>query len=983
MERKLASVLFVDLVNSTGDVVASDPEVVRRRVNSFFGHVSRCIETHGGTVEKFAGDAVMAAFGIPRAHEDDAERALRAALAIQQHMVELGVEVRMGVEAGEVVVEDGDSTFATGEAVNLAARLQQAAPVGQIFVGPGAHRLAQGRIEFESVGDLELRGLPEEITVRRALCASDGHGRVMGSLEAPLVGRDTELDLLENTFERLVRNGRPHLFTIYGEPGVGKSRLAREFVASIEGATVLSGRCLPYGEGITYWPIAEMIKASAGITDDDPVETAQEKLLECCEDEEVADLLGLASGLLAAFETGERSQQEIAWAAREWAEKLAEVQPLVLVFEDIHWAEDPLLELVEHIAERAREAPILILCLARPELVENRPAWGGGRLRATAIELEPLPPDESERLVEALLADAELPEDVVADLLDKTEGNPLFVEETIRMLAEGNGVGPKTPIPDTLQALIAARIDRLPTAEKVLLQRAAVVGRVFWGGSLAHLSPELDDLDELIDGLLLRDLVQQQPRSTITGERAYRFKHVLIREVAYATLAKSARAAYHARFAEWLHERAGDELLEIRAYHLDQASALHAELDGAPPAELAVDAAEALESAGRRALAREAYRTARKLLVRSVELESTLERRWLAARAASRLNDWPVVAAEMDEVRQAAAAAGERKIHGRALTALAQVALYQRADVPRAHTLMDEALEVLSDAGHIETRFEALVVRADIANMLGDSADQEHYLLKALETVREADRTDLEAEATRALASAYLVTNDVQKARPLAERALELAAASGSLLARAQALQVHAAVQETVGAVDEAIETYEQSVALHEEIGFSVGVAYANNHLGRLALLKGDLRTAERRLRDAIKILKPLGDRGHLCESQRRLAQVLVADGRIDEAERYALEARETVGPEDAFSLISTKTALGVVRAAQGRDDEAEQLLREAADEIMASTFRSAEDQVLEPLVEFLRSRGRADEAEPLEARLGELYPAYAKSTAA
>ena len=333
---------------------------------------------------------------------------------------------------------------------------------------------------------------------------------------------------------------------------------------------MLNGRCLPYGEGITYWPLAEMVKTAVGIADDDPAEEAFEKLRESCEDEAVADLLALATGVLEAV-GGERSQQEIAWAVREWAEQMAQTQPLVLVFEDIHWAEEPLLELIEHLAAWVRSAPLLLLCLARPELLDLRPGWGGGKLRATAIELEPLLSSESEELAAALLAEHELPADVVEAVLDKTEGNPLFVEETIRMLMQDNGGVPSSRIPDTLQALIAARIDRLQPDEKLLLQRAAVIGRTFWANSVAALLPDEVDVAALLDDLLLRDFIVREQRSSITGEEAYRFKHVLIKEVAYAGLAKSSRADLHRRFAAWLHGRVGEELTEIRGYHLDQA----------------------------------------------------------------------------------------------------------------------------------------------------------------------------------------------------------------------------------------------------------------------------------------------------------------------------------------------------------------------------------------------------------------------------
>src|SRR5437588_5308673 len=336
-----------------------------------------------------------------------------------------------------------------------------------------------------------------------------------------------------------------------------------------------------------------MVKSSAGISDDDPRDVATEKLRACCEDEAVAVLLGLAAGVLEAVE-GERSPQEIAWAARAWAEQLAAAQPLVLAFEDIHWAEEPLLELLEYLAAWVKEAPLMLICLARPELLDVRPGWGGGRVRATSIELEPLAPEQSLELATALLAERRAIVNI-PDVLAKSEGNPLFVEETIRMLVEegGRDGGPER-IPDTLQALIAARIDRLAPAQRVVLQRASIIGRIFWAGAVDALSPELDGVEVALDDLLLRDFVVRESRSSITGESAYRFKHVLIREVAYSGLSKSARSEYHARFAKWLHERAGDELLEIRAFHLDQAARLETELDGAPPAELAREAAMVL-----------------------------------------------------------------------------------------------------------------------------------------------------------------------------------------------------------------------------------------------------------------------------------------------------------------------------------------------------------------------------------------------------
>jgi predicted ATPase/class 3 adenylate cyclase len=962
VERKLATVLFVDLVDSTLLVTGADPEVVRRRVQTYFERVSHCVTTHGGIVEKFAGDAVMAAFGIPQAHEDDAERAVRAGLAMLDSVHELELEARIGIESGEVVADESDSTFATGEAVNVAARLQQAAEPGQLLLGPGAHRLTLGRVEVEDLGPVELKGLDREIWAWHALSGKSDEVREMH--QAPLVGRDSELELLQNTYDRALRDRRAHLFTIFGEAGVGKSRLAGEFSQAMEGATVLSGRSLPYGEGVTYWPLAEMVKCAAGIVDDDPLDVAIEKLRSFCEDEVVADLLGLASGVLEAVQA-ERSQQEIAWAAREWAQRVAQEQPLVLVFEDIHWAEEPLLELIEHLVTWVREAPLLVITLARPELLDIRPGWGGGRVRATSIELEPLGPSESEELIDALGGALDSSERQA--VLAKTEGNPLFVEETVRMLAEegSEGIG---RIPDTLQALIAARIDRLAPEAKALLQRAAVIGRIFWEGALERLSPELDSLEEPLDDLRLREFVLDEERSSIRGERAYKFKHVLIRDVAYSGLSKSARAEHHARFAQWLKERAGEELLEIRAFHLDRATALLAELDGAAPLELQREAAEALTEAGLRAFAREANRTGRQHFVRALELEPTLRRRYLAARAADRLSDLPAVSREMEEVLAAAIAEGDGWTQGRALVTLAEAAVLREADVSAAEQMIDNALEVLEPDDH-NGRYRALRARATIAWMRGDLAKEEQVMLEALELARASEHKGFESEAADELASVYLARLEFDRAEPLIEQAILLAEESGSAVSRGRALRFAGQLHLYRRELDDAEAALEAAREHLAEAGAAWMLGRTLNFAGWTARHKGQLEKAERLFRESIRILAPLEDRATLCETQRSLAELLLSQGRIDEAERLALAARETVGPHDVTSLATTTMSLGLVRAAQGRDEEAEELLRQAYDTLAATEHRKHQCELLEALVQFLRERGRDDEADELEAR--------------
>ncbi len=964
MERKLATVLFVDLVGSTEFLATADPEVVRRRVTGFFERVSHCVIAHGGVVEKFAGDAVMAAFGVPQAHEDDAERGARAAIAILAAVDELGLAVRVGIEAGEVVIDDGESTFATGEPVNVAARLQQAAAPGEILIGPVACDLTRGRLEVEPRGALELRGLARSVSAWKVVCTTEKTGRAL-IVGASFIGREEELELLHNTWARARRDRRAHIVTLYGEPGVGKSRIVREFIDGVERATVLSGRCLPYGEGITYWPLAEMVKSSAGISDDDPIAEAVEKLRGCCGDEAVADLLGLASGLLDRF-SDESGAQEIAWAAQEWAIELAAVQPLVLCFEDIHWAEEPLLDLIEQLAERAREAPLLIVCLARPELLDVRPSWGGGRLRSAAIELQPLDDEESATLVDALLTDENLSPGQRAAVLEKAEGNPLFVEETVRMLLERGADDAEDRIPDTVQALIAARVDRLQPRTKSVVQRAAVIGRVFWGSAVATLTGD-DGVADALDELVERDFVTREHRSSISGEQAFRFKHVLIRDVAYSGLSKDARASLHRRFADWLRERGAEELVEIRAYHLDQAAMLLGELDGAVPAELACEAAAGLEVAGRRALSREANRSGRKLLLRAVELEPTLERRFQAARAAWRLADLPAVSREMERVAEEAAVVGDREIEGGALTALAEVTLLRDGDLPRAEELAERGLAVL----HPDDRFRTLMVCAKIARWQGEMDEHERYVREGLDLARRLARTDLEAQATRELAETFSTQLRFAEAKEMIARALVLAEESGSTIARAHALADTGHVQIRVGELDAAESSLEEARRLFTELGASMNLGRTLLRLGEIALDRVDLTTAEKLARESIRVLKPLEDRGTLCESQRLLADVLVGQGRLEEAERVALEAIETVGPHDVSSQASTRLSLALVRVGQGRDDEAEALMRDAWERLEGTGYRNIELWVIERLDQFLRGRGRPDDAVAL--RYGEL----------
>jgi class 3 adenylate cyclase/tetratricopeptide (TPR) repeat protein len=944
MERKVATVVFADLVGSTDLVSSADPEVVRRRVNRYFEVVAGRLEAHGGTVEKFAGDAVMAAFGVPLAHEDDAERAVRAALEIVPWVEELELSVRIGIESGEVVIEDSESTFATGEAVNLAARLQQAAQPGEILLGPAARRLAANAVEVEDAGLVEIKGRAEPLWTWRAVRAHDGT-RLAAT---PFVGRDPELALLQNTFSRAVRDRRVQLVTVFGEPGLGKTRLVTEFVAGLERVTILSGRTLPYGEGVTYWPLASMIKASAAIGDEDRESDVFEKLRACCESEGVADLLADALGVLGADE-GERTPGQLNWAALRWAEQLAAAQPLVLVFEDIHWAEEPLLDLIDHLCRSLREAPVLIIALARPELLDTRPSWGGGIRGASAIDLSPLGDSESQQLADALLSRDALPPSQRDLVLERAEGNPLFLEEVAHALRDGRGL---EGIPDTVQALIAARIDELAADEKRLLQSAALAGRVFWVSALERLAPDLD-VPELIDRLLARELLVREERSSTAGDRAFRFKHVLIRDVAYGGMSKARRAEEHQTFAAWVADHGRDDLAEIRAHHLDQAAALLAELDGVVPQDLARKSAEALEEVGLRALRRGVFRAARRILLRALELEPTPERRYLAAYAGRRLADVPTVSDEAEAVLAEARAAGLRDIEGRALVLLADLALHADGDVTRAHDLADEALAILPD-DELVGLYDAHALITTIFWWLGNGEGATRHAEAMLDLAQKTARPDLESYAQAQLAAIAGICGDTAGSIALLEQAEALAEASGSREAMGWALAIHGRqLDETE--LDEAERYYRRALEVFDEIGAAGRYGWALCNLAAVHERRGDLPLAEKTFREAVRRLRNTHDQGFLVEAERGLAEVFVKRGKIDQADSLVAEAERRVGRDDVWTRASLLHARGLVRAAQGRAEEAESALV-AALEIIEPTMYAMLTREIRQSLDSLRA---------------------------
>jgi class 3 adenylate cyclase len=610
-ERKIVTVLFADLVGFTARAERLDPEDVQAVLAPYHARLRYELERYGGTVEKFIGDAVMALFGAPVAHEDDPERAVRAALAIRDWIAEEGkLQVRIGVTTGEALINlaarpDAGEGMAAGDVVNTAARLQAAAPANQILVGETTYRATQLRIDYGEAATVEAKGKEEPIRVWEAMQARARFGvDVAPRPTTPLVGRQSELEQVTGALTRARRQRSTELVTLIGVPGIGKSRLVAELFESIERGEQDSeliywrqGRSLPYGAGVSYWALGEMVKAQAGILETDSAKQAEAKLTRAVEALIEEDVEWVRSHLLPLVGQGtdaaSASRDEAFAAWRRFFEALAEQRPLVLVFEDIQWADDGLLDFIEHLADWVRRVPMLILCTARLELLERRPMWGGGKLNAATVALAPLSDEETATLIADLSERPVIEAEMQSALLERAGGNPLYAEQYVRMLAERETA---EDLPESVQGIIAARLDSLPADEKALLQDAAVIGKVFWLGALAASEQELHALEQ-------KEFVQRARRSSVAGETEFTFKHLLLRDVAYGQIPRAERAAKHLRAAEWIESLGRPEdHAEMVAHHylnaLELARAAGQDVDA-----LAPRAYVALQEAGDRALA--------------------------------------------------------------------------------------------------------------------------------------------------------------------------------------------------------------------------------------------------------------------------------------------------------------------------------------------------------------------------------------------
>jgi class 3 adenylate cyclase/tetratricopeptide (TPR) repeat protein len=938
-QRKTVTVLFCDVTGSTAMGERLDPESLRQVMRRYFDAARTVIEQHGGTVEKFIGDAVMAVFGVPVLHEDDALRAVRAAWALRDALTGLNaalerdyattVLIRTGVNTGQVVTGT-EERLATGDAVNVAARLEQAAAPGDIVIGPETWRLVRDAVTVEPLAPLDLKGKSLPVAAYRVLSVDADALATPRKVESRMVGRATPLRMLRDAFANVMDGQSCSLFTVLGAAGVGKSRLTAEFLSSID-ATILRGRCLSYGEGITYWPVITIVK----------------QLLESPDGSAAAELMARDGNVAAAIRTllGEQvaatSSTEIAWAVRKLLECAAEGRPLVVVLDDIHWGEPTLFDLVEHVGDLSRGAPILVLCLGRPELLDRRPGWGGGKLNATTVLLEPLNANETEALIDELLPpglgfDAELR----ARIRTTAAGNPLFLEEIVAMVRESSSHD--VIVPPTIKALLAARFDQLRPEERGVLERGSVEGQSFHRGAIELMAPDERDVAAQLLTLVRKDLLRPE-RSVFAGEDAFAFRHLLIRDAAYDSLPKANRAELHASFAGWLEQRGHDieELDEIAGYHLERAFRYRTELGPADDQARALAAAAAvhLEAAGRRALDRGDTTAAVNLLERSEALrpehvidialqESLIQGLGMSGRLTEAV-------ARSEAAAAALGARGDRI--GQLEIQLIGTIWHTNVD-PTAHeqdlaTLVAQARPVIEHGGD-DGSLAVLELAAGFV---------EHYYCRFEEALgsftrsityaTNAGKLWLARNAT-GVAGASIANGPTPAAAALIW--LETEDAASPIFQPLHAVW-RAEMLASTGRYEEGRSLFEATVKQVRERGMMTLAAIVMQTGWRIEVLAGDLVGAERVARLGVEELEPLGERAWLSTQECQLGEALYALGRFEEAEQWATRGLEHGGTDDVLTQ-SMGLQLRAKLLARGGESSAALSLAEKADQLARST---------------------------------------------
>jgi class 3 adenylate cyclase/tetratricopeptide (TPR) repeat protein len=940
-QRKVVTVLFCDVTGSTSLGETLDPERLRALLARYFDGMKAIVERHGGTVEKFIGDAVMAVFGIPVVHEDDALRAVRAAVEMRAALPELGVEGRIGVMTGEVVTGT-EERLATGDAVNVAARLEQAAQPGEVLLGEPTLALVHDAVEVEPVDPLELKGKAEPVSACRLLRVHDAPER---QHEAPFVGRERELAIVREAWRRVQAEQRCELVTVVGDAGVGKSRLVGEFLHGLE-ATVLRGRCLPYGEGITYWPVVEVLKQLAVLPPDAAAAAA------------IQSLLGETKATTSA--------EEIAWAVRKTVEHASAERPLLVVFDDIQWGEETFLDLIEHVALLASGAPILLLCIARPELTDGRSGW------PVTLRLEPLGKEDVEELIPERISG-----ELRAKIAHAAGGNPLFIEEMLMMAGSVEG---DVVVPPSLQALLAARLDQLETAERNVLERGAIEGEIFHRGAVQALAPEETQVTPRLAALVRKELIRQD-RPQFAGEDGFRFRHLLIRDAAYESLPKATRAELHERFAVWLEQRAPDlvELDEILGYHLGQAHRYRVELGpaDADARTLGERASKRLQAAGSRAFARGDMPGVVNLLGRATQLlpEKDATRLELVpdlATALTEVGDLSQADSILGETVEAARAAGNERLEWQARLARASVQVWMGGSQEQAAAVAAQAVESLARFGD-----ELGLARAwNLAGLTrfwqGTTAAAEEAWRHAIEHAHRAESPREEGQALSWLligtwVGPTPVEDGLQRCQEILERPPTRQVEALALLEQGPLLAM-------CGRFLEARELFHRGKEIIEDLGLPIVAAGTSQERFDIEMLAGDPEAAEVELRRACEILEQLGEKGFLSTRAALLAHALCAQGRYEEAGPFIEVAAAKGSDDDRATQALWRSARAKVLARDGDVDKALRLAREAVAIIAETDWLNLRGDALLDLAEVLDLAEKPDEAAPRIAEALHLY---------
>lgn len=1001
--RKIVTVVFTDVTGSTSLGERLDPETLRRVMARYFDAMRVVIERHGGVVEKFIGDAVMAVFGIPQVHEDDALRAVRAAAEMRSALEALNAELerdrgvtiltRTGIATGEVVASGDASSgerLVTGDTVNVAARLEQSADPGEILIGASTHALVRDAVEAELLEALELKGKSEPVRAHRLMGVRAGAAGRERSLESPMVGRERHLRMLLDAFNTSVQERTCSLVTVIASPGVGKSRLVREFAREIsDRASTHVGRCLSYGEGMTFWPLSEIARSIAQVPEGAPSDMIVAGLRAALVGADEADVvLARVAGLLG-LSPGPVALTDAFWAVRKLFERVAAERPLALVIDDIHWAEPTMLDLIEQVVDWSRAASIVFLCTARPELLDARPTWGSGRPNATSISLEPLASADSDLLVDNLLGSAELAAGMRDRITTAAEGNPLFVEEMLGVLIDdgvllrddgrwvATGDVSDITVPSTIQALIAARLDRLGSEERTVIERGAVEGRLFHTGTVTALAPQemRTSVGRCLISLVRKEFIRPD-RAEFAGDDAFRFRHVLIRDAAYESMPKETRAELHERFAELLALRvaaAPGGLDAILAHHYERAYRYRTELGGAGEREreLARIAGRRYASAGTAALSRSDASTAISLLVRSaslmpddddvrLELVEAYHVEGSMARAAK-------LAAEIEEAAQrsgnrfAALRAGFIRSVIRSRTDPSATVQQQR-EAAQAFAREFEALGDHRGAAQALIEVQWLTPRSDLG-----------LLRRATEYARAAGDARVEADAL-GYEAIDLFWGRTTAADALPRCEAMLAAGLPDRCAESLVLATRGGLRAMFGDFEGGRADVSRARSLLLELGIRnrAHPFFVGGYVGWLA---GDVDQAEIRWREGYEMFESMGETNRLSTLAGLIATALAVQGRGEDALEFVRIGGKTGAPDDEDTQSLVRIAESIVLSAAGQHDDAVRLASEAV-AYLAGRSDWQEGEAHRSLGDALAAAGRRPEAAASYARALALHEA-------